>query len=39
LEQNNDVPIGLFSINEGLDILKNEIEIFNPQLKFMKKPS
>ena len=33
------VPIGFFSINEGLNMLKNEIETFNPQLKLMKKPA
>ena len=33
------VPIKLFSIDEGLDMLKNEIETFNPQLKLMKKPA
>ena len=33
------VPIELFSTDEGLDMLKNEIETFNPQLKLIKKPS
>ena len=33
------VPIEPFSTDEGLDMLKNEIETFNPQLKLMKKPS
>ena len=33
------VPIGPFSADEGLDMLKNEIETFNPQLKLMKKPA
>ena len=33
------VPIMPFSSDEGLDLLKEEIEIFNPQLKLMKKPS
>ncbi len=26
-------------MDEGLELLKNEIEIFNPYLKLMKKPS
>ena len=33
------VPIEPFSVNEDLDMLKNEIQTFNPQLKLMKKPS
>ena len=33
------MPIGPFTTDEGLDMLKNEIEIFNPQLKLMKKSS
>ena len=35
----HEVPIGPFSVDEGLDMLKNEIETFNPQLKLMKKPA
>ena len=31
------VPIKFFTTNEGLVLLKNEIETFNPQLKLMKK--
>ena len=33
------IPIQSFSTDEGLEMLKNEIEIFNPQLKLMKKPT
>ena len=33
------ISIQPFSIDEGLEMLKNEIEIFNPQLKLMKKPA
>ena len=33
------VPIGPFATDEGLVLLKDEIETFNPQLKLMKKPS
>ena len=33
------IPIQPFSTDEGLEMLKNEIEIFNPQLKLMKKPA
>ena len=33
------VPIEPFSTGEGLDLLKEEIETYNPQLKLMKKPS
>ena len=33
------ISIQLFSINEGLKMLKNEIKIFNPQLKLIKKPA
>src|SRR5438046_689599 len=32
------VPIRPFSMNEGLSLLKNEIEIFNPGLKLLKNP-
>ena len=35
----HDVLIGPFAIDEGLVLLKDKIEIFNPQLKLMKKPS
>ncbi len=33
------VPIQPFSTDEGLNMLQNEIETFNPQLKLMKKPA
>ena len=33
------VLIQPFTMDEGLELLKNEIEIFNPYLKLMKKPS
>ena len=33
------VPIQPFAMDEGLELLKNEIEIFNSQLKLMKKPA
>jgi len=33
------VPIEPFSADEGLNLLKEEIETYNPQLKLMKKPS
>ena len=33
------VPIGPFATDEGLVLLKDEIETFNPQLKLMKKSS
>jgi hypothetical protein len=33
------VPIEPFSVDEGLNLLKDEIETYNPQLKLMKKPS
>ena len=35
----HEISIQPFSTNEGLEMLKNEIEIFNPQLKLMKKPT
>ena len=35
----HEVSIGFFSVDEDLDMLKNEIETFNPQLKLMKKPA
>ena len=35
----HEISIQLFLINEDLEMLKNEIEIFNPQLKLMKKPA
>ena len=35
----HEISIQPFSIDEGLEMLKNEIEIFNLQLKLMKKPA
>ena len=35
----HEIPIQPFSTDEGLEMLKNEIEIFNSQLKLMKKPA
>ena len=32
------VPIEPFSMNEGLSLLKEEIETYNPGLKLLKKP-
>ena len=32
------MPIEPFLTDEGLVLLKDEIEIFNPQLKLIKKP-
>ena len=32
------VPIEPFSMNEGLFLLKKEIETYNPGLKLLKKP-
>ena len=33
-----EVPIKSFSMDEGLSLLKEEIETFNPGLKLLKKP-
>ena len=35
----HEVSIQLFTMNEDLELLKNEIKIFNSYLKLMKKPS
>ena len=32
------VPIEPFSMDEGLSLLKKEIETYNPELKLLKKP-
>jgi len=32
------VPIEPFSMDEGLSLLKEEIETYNPELKLLKKP-
>ena len=32
------VPIEPFSMDEGLSLLKEEIETFNPEIKLLKKP-
>ena len=32
------ISIALFSMNDGLYLLKEEIETFNPEIKFLKNP-
>ena len=34
----HEVPIEPFSMNEGLSLLKKEIETYNPDIKLLKKP-
>ena len=33
----HEIPVGSFSMNKGLSLLKEEIETFNPGLKLLKK--